>query len=160
MASKGVIPLRRTNAPNDIVWLKVYRASTPSRRASIRILVPADALASQHVYYHAPHGDVVHYEVPHAHIFRVGLLPGKVLPFMGDRVMPVAADLKQFDYVVLGDADTRIGLRAPYEEENTSAIFKIERMSTAGDLFTLWRRHANSDRFSGYAVDMTAFRPA
>ena len=66
-----------------------------------------------------------------------------------DRVFPI----------VLGDADTRVGLLAPYDEENTPAIFKIERMNGADDLFTLWKRHPNSDRFNGYAVERGAFRP-
>jgi len=34
--------------------------------------------------------------------------------------------LKLFDYVVIGDATSLEGLKAPYDEENTSQIFKID----------------------------------
>lgn len=160
MSSKGLIRLTRTNAPKDVILLKVYRESTANRRASMRVLIPAHLLASQHVYYEAPHGGIVYYSVCHPEIFRVGLSPGHALTLSGDHVTPLATDIKRFDYVVLGDADTRTGLRAPYDEEQTSAIFKIERMEPGSDLFTLWRRHANTDRFSGYAVETATFRGA
>lgn len=160
MATNGLIPLTRTNAPKDIMWLKVFRASTSERQTSLRVLVPAEFLASQHVYYEAPHGGFVYYAVCHPQIFRVGLLPGRVLPIVAERIVPNTADLKRFDYVVLGHADTRIGLRAPYDEENTPAIFKIEYMRPGQDLFFLWRKHSNTDRFTGYAVEMAGFKPS
>jgi hypothetical protein len=157
MSSDGFIRLSRTNAPKDIISLRVYRGKTDDRCASLRVLVPAALLASQHVYYEAPHHSFVYYAICHPEIFRVGLHPGKVLPFENDRVIVHSADLHRFDYVVLGHADTRIGLCAPYDEENTPAIFKIERMHGDDDLFTLWQRHSNSNRFDGYTIEMPRF---
>lgn len=112
MASDGAIGFLPTNATSkkDVVRIKVYRESTTNRTATVKVAVPVAAIASQHVYRHAPHGNPVYYEICHSEILRVGLAQGAVLPIEGDRAMPIAGSLKRFDYVVLGDADTKEGL--------------------------------------------------
>ena len=159
MASDGVLRLLPTNgvAPDDIVTITVYRESTLNRRNSISVRVPADAIAPQHIWRHDPIDGPTYYEISHPAIFRVGLEPGTVLPFDGGTVNATAATLKRFDYVILGYATTPEGLVAPYDEEDTRELFKIERCEEEGDLFAFWRRHANTDQYSGRRIEGQTF---
>lgn len=160
MASDEQIVLLPTNARSktDAVRISVYRESTWNRRATLKVSVPASAIAPQHVYRHAPHGDAVYFEVCHPEIFRVGLLPGAVLPFGGGRVQPAPSDLKRFDYAVLGDADSAYGLEAPYDEENTKALFVVERCPEES-FFDFWERNANTDQIADREFERMAFEP-
>lgn len=159
MATNGSITLLPTNGlvPQDVIRVDVYRENTLNRRASLGMLIPSEVIAPHHVWRHAPNAQPVYYEVSSPRIFRVGLLPGTVLPFDGDRLNPINDELKRFDYAVLGDADTPAGLIAPYDEEHTQEIFKIER-SESQDLFEFWRQHANTDVFTGRPVEMQRFQ--
>ena len=61
---------------------------------------------------------------------------------------------KRFDYVVIGDAQTVDGLAAPFNEENTSHIFKFEQLQKDPGLLRFWFKYGNSDRYSGVDVEM------
>lgn len=161
MASEGEIAFLPTNASsmNDAVRIKVYRESSENRTATLKVVVPASAISSQHVYRHAPHGDPVYFEVCHPEILRVGLAPGAVLPLAGDRALPSAGNLKTFDYVVLGDADTSAGLEAPYDEEHTQELFLVERCE-GESIFDFWKRNANSDQHVGRRLERMEFQPS
>ncbi len=65
------------------------------------------------------------------------------------------AALKAFDYVIVGDARTEAGIVAPYDEENTFSICKVERVEDR-DFASFWRDHANTDRFTGLDVKRQA----
>lgn len=160
MASDGEIAFLPTNArsKNDAIRIKVYRESTTNRTATLRVAVSAGVIASQNVYRHAPHGNPVYYEICHPEILRVGLVPGAVLPLAGDRALPVAGDLKRFNYVVLGDADTAEGLTAPYDEENTRELFLVERCE-GESIFDFWSRNANTDLHDGRDFERMTFQP-
>ena len=158
MASSGRIGLLRTNAASmrEAVAIEVYRQSTLDRTSTLSIAVPASLVASQHVYRHAPTNRAVYYEVCNPNIYRVGLQPGKVAP-VHDSVLSVPEmDRKRFEYVVLGDADTREGLIAPFDEEETKSLLHIEE-SDQGTFFDFWRSHANSDQVSGREPDFLQF---
>lgn len=161
MASDGRLHLITTNgvAPRDIISIAVYRESTLNRRHTICVRVPADAIAAQHVWRHDAVDQPTYYEMSHPAIFRVGLDPGTVLPFEKPKVDISAAFLKRFDYVVLGFATTHAGLVAPYNEEDTRELFKIERRIEDGDLFNFWRKHANTDQYLGRQIDHQTFEP-
>lgn len=162
MASDEQISLMPTNGRSgaDVVVIRVYRESTLNRQATLNVSVPASAVASQHVYRHAPRRDAVYFELCHPEIFRVGLVPGRTLQFRGGRLEPVVDDLKRFDYVVLGDADTADGLQAPYDEENTKALFVVERRIEES-VFDYWKRNANTDQVSGRTFERMVFeRPS
>ena len=160
MASDGEIAFLPTNASSaqHAVRINVYRESTTNRTSTLKVVVPASAIASQHVYRHAPHGDPVYFEICHPEIFRVGLVPQAVLPLAGDRALPPAESLKTFDYVVLGDADTAAGLEAPYDEEHTQDLFLVQRCE-AESIFDFWERHANSDQYGGRGFERMKFQP-
>jgi len=154
MAFSGELVLRPTNAKRwqDCVVIDVYRQSTLDRRATIKVSVPAELIAPQHVYRHAPYDASVYYEACHPAIARVGLEPGRVIRFDGAQLCASADDLKRFDYVILGEADTREGLVAPYDEENTTSTFLIERCLDE-TFFDFWLRHQNSDQVTGKFVE-------
>ncbi len=160
MASDGMLDLITTNGvpPQDVVRIDVYRESTLNRRHAIKVRVPADSIAPQHVWRHDPIGQPIYYEVSHPAILRVGIEPRTVLPFDGVAVDPASATLKRFDYVVLGYANSKAGLIAPYNEEETREVFKIERCEAEGDLFAYWRAHANTDQFSKKTVEWQTFQ--
>lgn len=159
MASEGKIALLPTNARSrkDLVVVDVSRQNTLDRTGTIKVSVPAEIIASQHIYRHAPHGDPVYYECCHPAIARVGLKPGRVIPFDGTHLRAVGDEFKRFDYVVLGDADTREGLIAPYDEENTESTFLIERCGEE-TFFDFWQRNSNSDQVTGRFVERKLFK--
>ena len=159
MSSEAYIHFMPTNgtARSDAIALRVYRESTTNRRSTIKVSVPACAIASQHVYRHAPFGDPVYFEVCHPEIYRVGLVPGAVLPIDGGGVKPAPKTLKRFGYVVLGDADTHRGLLAPYDEEDTKEIFIVESCPQES-IFDFWKRNANTDQMIGRSFERQVFQ--
>lgn len=159
MSSDGSLELLPTNGtpPRDLVRLEVYRADTLSRRHTVRMRVPADAIAGQHIWRHDPWKAATYYEVSHTAIFRVGLEPGTVLPFLNRAIDLRNASLKRFEYVVLGNANTRDGLIAPYDEEDTRELFKIENCKPDGDLFGFWQNNANRDHYSNRDILLQDF---
>lgn len=159
MASDGRIAFLPTNATSrrEAVVIEVYRQNTMNRRASIGVKIPAEIIAPQHIYRHAPAGSLVYYECCHPEITRVGLKPGHVIAFDGTQLNVGGDELKRFDYVVLGDADTREGLIAPYDEENTASTFLFERCPDQ-TFFEFWRKHSNSDQVTGKTIERLIFR--
>lgn len=158
MASQGRIRLLPTNgeAPRDVLEIPVYRANTLDRTATLSFAVPAEIVATQHVWRHAPRGGAVYYEASHPSIARVGLFPGARLAFSGVEIRPVGNELKHFEYVILGDAETRAGLVAPYDEEGAESLFHIESCPTE-TFFEFWRRHANTDQHSSRHPELLRF---
>lgn len=158
MASDGQIALMPTNGISraDAVIIRVYRENTHNRTATLKVSVPISAIASQHIYRHSPQGNPVYYEICHPEIFRVGLIPGNVLQFQNGRTEPVSDHLKKFDYLVLGNADTPNGLKAPYDEENTQELFLVERCPDES-VFDFWKRNANTDQMSGRSFERMTF---
>jgi hypothetical protein len=159
MASTGFINLLKTNAASskEAISLKVYRQSTTDRTATVPVSVSASLVASQHVYLHATRGQAVYYEICNPDIYRVGLQPGEFAP-MTDGVLNVPeANMKRFEYMVLGDADTEDGLIAPFDEEETKSLLHIETCAEQS-LFDFWRAHANSDQVAGRAPELLAFK--
>jgi len=159
MASNGKLVLRPTNASSrkDLVVIDVYRQSTLDRTATIIVSVPVEMIATQHVYRHAPRGEPVYYEACHPAIARVGLQPGRVIRFDGTRLFSSEGDLKLFNHVVLGDADTHEGLVSPYDEESTASTFIIEHCLEES-FFDYWLSHQNSDQIDVGSIERMVFR--
>lgn len=159
MASTGFIGLLKTNAASvkEAIRLKVYRQSTLDRTATVPVSVLASLVAPQHLYLHSAIGQAVYYEACNPDIYRVGLQPGKVAPFMDGVLSVPDADRKRFEYMVLGDADTEAGLIAPYDEEETKSLLYIAAC-TQQTLFDFWRSHANSDQVAGRTPELLAFK--
>lgn len=157
MSSVEFVPLRldqnTTNFPNEL--LRVYRESTSNRRHSIACWARADLLASQHIYRHAPVHGAVYYEIVCPFIQRVGSDVGGVIEMKRNTLSPVSP--KQFEYVVLGDASSLEGLRAPYDEEDTTEIWKIDPASGSREIIHHWSANLNSDLYNQIPVEMAAF---
>ena len=151
MASSGEIHLRGTGGyatPDPLVTLMVYRESTSNRRSPMSFWIPAEIIAPNHLRFHRPLGSAAgYYEVVLPEVVRVGITPDSVLRIYGDAVHPREDQLRTFDYLVCGDAATDDGLIAPFDEENTSDVVHLERL-TNGDLFQFWQQNANSDQVS------------
>ena len=154
MASDGVLHflLDGRTPPDGVVTLRVYRETTANRTATLALRIPAEFVASQHLWRHEPHDRGVFYENSHSAIYRVGLAPGATLPFSDGLVSLDAEGLKRFGYVIVGDARSPVGIAAPFEEETTSGIAKIEFCNDL-DLLTFWRTRANEDHFSGKSTE-------
>lgn len=172
MSEGGTIELRRdgfTPPPillpdylerfkNDILQLQVYRCDPTKREANVDMWIDASVLAPQHVYRH-DEGGPVYYELPHPFIHRVGAVPGNTIGFDDKRRIHRHTGLKHFDYVVVGDCTVLSGLAAPYDEEDTTHILKIERIPAGQTLLAFWFAHGNTDLFSRKAVEMQEFKP-
>lgn len=143
--------------PDGVVVIEVTRSATRDRSATLALWVSDDMVASVHLLRHDQHASAgIYYEVVLPAVFRVGLEPGMVLNFSHDTAAPATASLKGFGYVIVGDAGTRTGIVAPYDEENTISICKIERLEDVS-ILTFWRDNANTDLFSDVVVELQAF---
>ena len=152
MRSPGIEKLLKGN----LLALDVYRESTTNRTATLPLWVDVAALAPQHVWRHAVPGTPVFYEIASPFIHRVGMPAGQQLHFEGDHI-PATELLKRFDYIVIGDARILSGLAAPFDEEDTRHLLKIERQTESSNIFTFWREHANTDLFSSKEIEMQEF---
>lgn len=143
MASSASLPLRLDNniGNKPDVVLKVYRASTRDRTATLRLWMPAEVISTPHVWKHT--GLSVYYEIAHPWIYRVGQHPGHNLDFADGEAIPKADALKRFDYAVLGDCSTVAGLEAPYDEENTAQTLLVQPLNQT-NVFDFWAANANT----------------
>jgi hypothetical protein len=171
MASRGIVHLIVDHFPippfmrrvedfdGFILPLRVYRESTKNRTATLSFMVDTTALATQHVLRHESSTMTVFYEVCSPFIQRLGLPIGGALRFIGSDISPAVADRKRFGYAVVGDARMVSGLAAPYDEENTSHILKIEFVPDGSTVLEFWFGYSNRDLFSNKDVEMLEFMP-
>jgi hypothetical protein len=162
MASAGKIALLRDNGspnnPNDIVVLEVYRGSTTNRTHPIKMLIPISLIAPSHLIKHFPFGEPVYYQVMNPFIYRIGLLPGGILPFESGAVKPDPGSLKRFEYVVIGNGTEREGLIAPFDEENTKNILKIQKTNQNSNILEFWFKEGNKDLFTNKDIEFQEFQ--
>lgn len=149
-----MVVTRGAAVPRDVLRLEVYRANTADRRHSLAVWVEASALGAQHLQRHAPPGRPVYYEIVGPFIHRVGAAQGQVVPLVGDTLDPSAVR-RRFDYVIVGDATTVDGLGAPYDEEHTKHIAKIERPGNG--ILPFWFENGNAELFSRLTPELMSF---
>lgn len=145
---------------DKLLELKVYRESTTGRTDSLAFNIDVTALAPQHLLRHAPKNDQVWYEVCAPFVQRVGLQPGSTLRFTGPNILSDPLPLKRFEYLVVGDARTVSGLAAPYNEEETKDILKIEVNVDERGILSYWFLHGNTDLFTDKNIDFQEFDEA
>ena len=142
----------------NVLTLRVYRESTRNRRATIPLRVDADLLAPQHLLMHDLTGSAVYYEVNQPFVQRVGLAPDTTLPITVDGgVACRSASVERFDYVVVGDATTLDGLTAPYDEEDTTHVFKVHRVPAGMTPLSFWFARPDQDHFTPLAPRLQEF---
>jgi hypothetical protein len=139
-----------------LLHLRVYRESTKDRTATLEHLVDCSCLAPQHTWRHCS-PDGVWYEVCNPLTHRIGLSPEEKLPLHGPKIRSGGFTQKQFEYVIVGDATTVAGLAAPYNEEETSQIWKIERVPDGSTMLDFWMQYGNVDHFSRKTPEMQQF---
>lgn len=131
----------------QILPLKVYRGRTEDRTETLAFRVDSCLLAPQHLLLHT--GDMpMWYEVVNPFTQRVGAEPGTTVPFHNGAIIRGAFPAKKFLYLVVGDASTVEGLAAPYNEEATEGIFKLETPTSGQPFLRFWFDMGNTDLYS------------
>ena len=170
MAADGIIELRRDGFTvpkilfpgwqdahkEDVLQLQVYACDAAKRQAVIDVWIDAAILAPQHLYRHDEEGPV-YYEVPHHFVHRVGTVPNLHVHFDAARRIHRQDGLMSFDYVVVGDCRTLAGLAAPYDEEDTTHVMKLERVPSGTTMLDFWFANGNRDLFTRKSVEMQTF---
>ena len=157
MSSDGRLGFRTDQNDTGIpdLILDVYRESTTRRTETLSYWVNAAHLATQPSYRHQdPRGFGFHEVVcPFAH--RLGVEHKTIVQILGNQLVPITP--KNFDYAVVGDATRVSGLAAPYDEEETDEVFKIEHIDGADDITSFWIGNANTDKFSEKLIEKAEF---
>lgn len=170
MAEKGIIELRRdgfipplilepgweSKYKNDILRLEVYSCNPNKREAALKVWIDASILAPQHIYMHDENG-IVYYEFPHPFIHRIGTLPKNIIIFDDKKKLHRQINLKSFDYVVVGDCTTLEGLKAPYDEEDTQNIMKLEQIKDNLTILDFWFNFGNKDHYTSKNTEYQKF---
>jgi hypothetical protein len=137
----------------QILILPVYRASTKDRTETLEFDIESTLLAPQHILRHSPASDPVWYEIATPFVHRIGIEPSSTLKFSSKRLVYGAVQTKRFEYVVVGDATKVEGLAAPYDEEETRFILKIERPPAGKTMLEFWFTYGNKDLYSGKNIE-------
>lgn len=158
MASDGKIHLIVDNG-DKILELGVSRENTLNRKATLSFFVDSTKLESQHIYRHVfTNSNPIYYEICNPFIYRIGLHPNGHLHFEDNNYLAYnSSKIVNFNYVVVGDSTTLEGLSAPYDEENTKDIFKIEKMKNDENILDYWFKESNKDHFSKKEVKYQKF---
>ena len=142
---------------SEILVLPVYRASTADRTATLHFDIESTLLAPQHLLRHSPVGEALWFEVATPFIQRVATQPTTTLRFSAQRIDFASVDTKRFEYVVIGNATSVDGLAAPYDEEDTTFILKIERPESDSNILDFWFDHSNRDLYKGKVIEVQSF---
>lgn len=170
MASDGKISLTKDNScmpsiinpkeldkfKGEFIEINVYRENTYNRTATLEFVVCATFLSPKHLLKHFPEGSCVYYEINTPFIFRIGTRPGKSLFFENKEIFE-QDNIFNINYQIIGHADTIEGLEAPFDEENTKYIFKIEQLDVDTNILDFWFEHANSDLFNEINICIQEF---
>lgn len=157
MATNSRIGLRvdqNTTETPDVI-ITVTRKGICDTTHSIGLWVDADLISPQHVHRHTSPARQIYYGVVSPFISRVGVQPESTGTITCAMLIPKSPQL--FEYVIVGDATTLEGLRSPYDEEDTTQIWKIARPGDGEDFISYWREHANSSLFQTLSVNPATF---
>lgn len=157
MSSEGELAFRVdqnfTNKP-DLV-LDVYRESTINRTATLSHWVESSLLATQPCFRHTPPVGAVYHQVVCPFVHRLGVESGATIKIDGGVLLPNSS--KILDYAVVGDARTISGLAAPYDEEETEEILKVEIINGAQDITGFWMKNPNTNQFDNKDIEEAQF---
>lgn len=138
-----------------ILSLVVYRESTLNRKDTISLSIDAGYLSPQHILRHVSDSGYVYYEIINAFIYRLGVNPKSLWKFNTESLKGDYSNIQNMNYIVLGTATSIEGLKAPFDEENTREIFKIQNTST--NILDYWFSESNYDHFSEIDVKLNEF---
>ena len=160
MASSGTAYFLPTNAPYDFIFataLDIPRQTAQDRDRSLKFWVDVESLSPSHLWLHRPMARPAYYEIVLPKVFRIGVEPGKTIPISGTAISIAIAECKTFNYAIVGDADTHDGLVAPYHEEETVHLAKIDSIPGETEIIGRWFSKQNSQLFPDIAVELAEF---
>ena len=157
MASDGEIPLL-IDITLELVKIPVYREDTTNRTATLSQYIDSSILMSNHIWMHTQDdGSYIYYEICSPFIFRVGLEINSFLPIV-DEVITWTKDTIISDHIVLGDSTTELGLIAPFDEEHTTHLFKIEPfLDNSTNILKFWFDNMNQDLYTNKNINRAEF---
>jgi hypothetical protein len=142
---------------SEILELKVYRKNTRERQGTLSLEVDATIISPQHLLRHSFKGSPVFYEIISPFIYRIGAVPQNSAYFNDHTIKRKNNNIKQMDYIICGDATVIEGLRAPFDEEDTSLIFKIKKNYDELCMLDFWFDNCNEDHFSSKWIEVQTF---
>lgn len=157
MAEDGIAHFLPTNAPTDAQFahgLQVYRQNTSDRNHALRFWLDVETVAPSHLWLHRPKTMPAYFEVVLPRVLRVGVRPGQDIPFKGMTIKIGPEDCKNFGYVIVGNADTENGLFAPYREEETLSLAKVDEIPLGSEIIARWYARQNSHLYSDIDVEL------
>ena len=140
----------RERFKKSIYTARVYRSTTDDRNQSLAFYVPVDWIDIKHIYLHEQ-GNLFFFEVCFPYIHRIKVNAGSALSFDERNFIGRSALVVHSDYSIIGDARTKDGLAAPFEEEDTTFIYKIEDCGNE-PIQDFWFSHANQDLYTGKSI--------
>lgn len=160
MSNKGEILLLKdgVNLPGRLTadWVKqnsqnilrypVYTPDLSKKESTVGVWVDAATLAPMHLHRHEG-SNAAFYALALPFVQRIGTQPGGRVSFDNDMCVHYSPELRAFEYIVVGDCTTLDGLSAPYEEEDTKQIMKIECVPEGVCLLDFWFSEGNRDHF-------------
>ena len=157
MSPEGKIGLIPTNAPLDLAYayeLEIRRKTATISDIPLEFWVDVEVISPSHLWRHTPLSPPNNYERVLPKVFRVGVQPKRNLPLKG-MMLDLKSDVyKIFDYIIVGDANTKEGLMAPFYEEETKEICKLDTDPDGLEIIGMWCKKKNSDLFTGRDVEL------
>lgn len=158
MASVGKLPFQTTSARpiEEVMELTVYRENTTQRTARILFEVPWELISPSHLLVHRTQ-DGTYYEIMCPQVFRVGVIPNAKLSIEEHTLNCSSKAIKSFDYIIVGEAETPEGLRAPYDEDSISMIMHCTKFLAGQTFHNFWQQNQNSDQITGRKFEEIKF---
>jgi hypothetical protein len=140
----------------NVLKLPVYTSTTRKHDTRLRFWVDSTALSPMHLHMHEG-SSATFYAPVLPYVMRIGTDPGDVVRFDHDLCIQHDKEIRAFEYIVVGNCTTLEGLAAPYDEENTTSIMKIECPAHGTNLQDFWFDQGNKDHFSKKDVRKAEF---
>ena len=156
MSSSGLTGFVPTNAPYHPMYasmVPIPHQTAADRARTLALWVDCELLAPNHLWLHKPMDRPAYYEVVLPKVFRVGLRPGDNLRIVANQVQVAEPSRRIFKYVIVGDADTHLGLQAPFHEEETTQVAAVEQLGADQEIIECWKRLANTNQFVNRVLD-------
>lgn len=100
---------------------------------------------------------MIFYEICFTYIHRVRVKCKSNLTFNSDKKIIEHSNIIIGDYLIIGDATNKDGLAAPFEEEETEYVGKIEDCGEQ-NLLDFWVSNPNQDLFSAKEISLMQMR--
>ena len=161
MSNSGLTGLIPTNAPYHpryVNLVAVPQQEAAQRSRSMTFWIGVDLIAPNHIWLHRPMTEPAYYEVVLPNVFRVGVLSESTLSICKQQIIVPKEYRKLLKYVIVGDADTREGLQAPYHEEETTQVAAIEQLQGGIEIIEFWKENSNSDQFRDKDIEYSRLK--